>query len=447
MAERGIYVTGSVDKTVKIFDLNKGFLREIQMSEEIHGVKFLNEEGDLLIGHADKVSVLPVEYYEPFEAKKEVEREKGPGPHTPTKIALTDHLLKHMKLADDESRGISRRPTFKDHLRKSLRHAGTLGKRSNREPSTTRQESRIQSRLGEPSELDDGSNISLDEGSSGEEDSEEEEEAIDKEDMDRAMKAYERLKERRMRSAGTTKKKKKGKKKKKRRLRKKNPEVAKMTQARQLVLRREIMATAETHVDPRYLRNQGQTLASTLFAHKSSHTVLKLPLIPQALREGGVEDPDGAESLVTEDERSTASNRVGGRGKSANADPSVAHVMVDALPRHIARDKEFLRELEDANAPMTRREMTLRRIYENIEDHDQPSERKDYSDLYISCGGEFEEGVEQDSVRSGGLKKARRRFLIDAKGKPLVQLSALEARDYLIRMNAQTQTGRGPTKR
>lgn len=51
-----IFATGGKDGLVKVWNKRKELIREIKFPEPITAVAFLNEEGDLLVGHLGKVS-------------------------------------------------------------------------------------------------------------------------------------------------------------------------------------------------------------------------------------------------------------------------------------------------------------------------------------------------------------------------------------------------------
>ena len=53
-----LFVTGSLDCHAKVWNLKKEMIREIKVPEKIYSVAFLNDKGDILIGHNAKVSTV-----------------------------------------------------------------------------------------------------------------------------------------------------------------------------------------------------------------------------------------------------------------------------------------------------------------------------------------------------------------------------------------------------
>jgi WD40 repeat protein len=54
--DAGLIITGSIDKSIKIWNTKKQIIREIKFPDSIESVKFLNPEGSILVGHAGHVS-------------------------------------------------------------------------------------------------------------------------------------------------------------------------------------------------------------------------------------------------------------------------------------------------------------------------------------------------------------------------------------------------------
>jgi len=63
--EKKLFASGSSDNYVKIWSMQKDLVREIHFPERIYSVCFLNPNGDLLVGHLGKVSLITREDYAP----------------------------------------------------------------------------------------------------------------------------------------------------------------------------------------------------------------------------------------------------------------------------------------------------------------------------------------------------------------------------------------------
>ncbi len=63
----GLFVTGARDGLVKIWNIKKELIREIKFPEPITSVCFLNQNGDILVGHVGKVSSVLASDYKPYE--------------------------------------------------------------------------------------------------------------------------------------------------------------------------------------------------------------------------------------------------------------------------------------------------------------------------------------------------------------------------------------------
>lgn len=59
----GLFVSGSRDCTAKVWNARRQLLREIKFPEQVLGVTFLNENGDILVGHEGKVSLVKASDY------------------------------------------------------------------------------------------------------------------------------------------------------------------------------------------------------------------------------------------------------------------------------------------------------------------------------------------------------------------------------------------------
>ena len=70
LTELGVYISGSKDGTIKVWNKMKELLREIKFPEPISSVTFINPRGDVLVGHGGKVSRVLAEDYKPLENLK-----------------------------------------------------------------------------------------------------------------------------------------------------------------------------------------------------------------------------------------------------------------------------------------------------------------------------------------------------------------------------------------
>jgi WD40 repeat protein len=69
---KNLFLTGSLDGYVKVWNIQKELIREIKFPESVFSVTFLNEKCDLLIGHQGKVSTVSAKDYVPEEMPKKV---------------------------------------------------------------------------------------------------------------------------------------------------------------------------------------------------------------------------------------------------------------------------------------------------------------------------------------------------------------------------------------
>lgn len=65
-----MFISGSLDCYAKIWNIRRELIREIKFPEPVYCVSFLNENGDILVGHQGKVSMVSREDYVPEEIKK-----------------------------------------------------------------------------------------------------------------------------------------------------------------------------------------------------------------------------------------------------------------------------------------------------------------------------------------------------------------------------------------
>ena len=59
----GLYITGCSEGYVKIWNVKKALIREIKFLDPVQSVTFLNEDGDILVGHSHKVSMISQQNY------------------------------------------------------------------------------------------------------------------------------------------------------------------------------------------------------------------------------------------------------------------------------------------------------------------------------------------------------------------------------------------------
>lgn len=64
---KNLFISSGLDGFVKVWNLQKQLIREIKFPEAVYSVTFLNERGDLIVGHLGKVSTVAVEDYVPDE--------------------------------------------------------------------------------------------------------------------------------------------------------------------------------------------------------------------------------------------------------------------------------------------------------------------------------------------------------------------------------------------
>ena len=70
LPEKGLYISGCLDGYVKIWNIKKNLIREVKFLDPVHTVTFLSEEGDILVGHSHKVSLITHEDYHLKEIKR-----------------------------------------------------------------------------------------------------------------------------------------------------------------------------------------------------------------------------------------------------------------------------------------------------------------------------------------------------------------------------------------
>lgn len=88
-----LFITGSLDGYAKVWNVKKELIREIKFPEKVYSVSFLNPDGDILVGHHGKVSMVSHTDYNPFELPKE---------SRPSEEELELFYQRKAKLADEE---------------------------------------------------------------------------------------------------------------------------------------------------------------------------------------------------------------------------------------------------------------------------------------------------------------------------------------------------------
>lgn len=91
--KQNLIITGSFDGFAKVWNVKKELIREIKFPEKVYSVSFLNEQGDILVGHHGKVSMVSHEDYNPYEIEKL---------YNPSKDELDFFYKRKAKLADDD---------------------------------------------------------------------------------------------------------------------------------------------------------------------------------------------------------------------------------------------------------------------------------------------------------------------------------------------------------
>ena len=67
LIEKNLVISGSEDGYVKVWNVKKELIREIKFPEPVYSVSFLNNEGDIIVGHLGKVSTVSHHDYKPDE--------------------------------------------------------------------------------------------------------------------------------------------------------------------------------------------------------------------------------------------------------------------------------------------------------------------------------------------------------------------------------------------
>lgn len=58
--DQQVYVTGSTDGVVKVWNFKKELIKEIEFHEAVNTVVFMDSSQDLLVGHAGKVTEVKI---------------------------------------------------------------------------------------------------------------------------------------------------------------------------------------------------------------------------------------------------------------------------------------------------------------------------------------------------------------------------------------------------
>ncbi|CAI2378645.1 unnamed protein product [Moneuplotes crassus] len=103
-----LFVTGGKDGNVKVWTSQKELVREICFPEKIDSLCFLNEQLDILVGHACKVSIILATDYRPFTIIKDsedsygVDNDSDESPTEAPKTTVTDRVFERLKLKDEQ---------------------------------------------------------------------------------------------------------------------------------------------------------------------------------------------------------------------------------------------------------------------------------------------------------------------------------------------------------
>ena len=68
--DKNLFISGDIDGLVKVWNIKKDLLREIKFPEPVYSVSFLNDEGDIIVGHYGKVSTVSFAGYAPDEISR-----------------------------------------------------------------------------------------------------------------------------------------------------------------------------------------------------------------------------------------------------------------------------------------------------------------------------------------------------------------------------------------
>ena len=96
----GLTITSDESGVVRIWDQDKKFLREISFPHKVDSVCFYNAEGDILVSHEKRVSLITYSRYKTSSFDYVIESRE------PVKLTLvTDELFDHLRAKDEVARG------------------------------------------------------------------------------------------------------------------------------------------------------------------------------------------------------------------------------------------------------------------------------------------------------------------------------------------------------
>ena len=96
----GLTITSDESGVVRIWDQDKKFLREISFPHKVDSVCFYNADGDILVSHEKRVSLINYQRYKTSSFDYVIESRE------PVKLILvTDELFDHLRAKDEVARG------------------------------------------------------------------------------------------------------------------------------------------------------------------------------------------------------------------------------------------------------------------------------------------------------------------------------------------------------
>ncbi len=98
-------MTGARDGLVKVWNIRKELIREIRFPEPITSVCFLNQHGDILVGHVGKVSSVLAKDYKPYEVQEKAwPQDEEIEKFLNDRAIVTDKTFQKLKKIDDDVR-------------------------------------------------------------------------------------------------------------------------------------------------------------------------------------------------------------------------------------------------------------------------------------------------------------------------------------------------------